>query len=182
MTDNEVILLLYAGDKKTLKKVYAENREPFIAFARKFSLPLEDILDVYQDVIVVLQEQIIEGKLKSLTCSMRTYLFSIGKHMLYEKVRLKNKTSDVPISTSTEYRYQEIVTDFLNDKNDEHLKKLKTLFLKLGKKCQEVLTLYYYRGYTNDEIATSLKYENKNVVKSQKSRCLRKLKELFNQA
>ena len=180
MTQNEIIVLLGSGDRKTLKKIYAEHRSAFIAFARKFSLPTEDILDTYQDTMVILQQQALEGRLKDLTCSLRTYIFSIGKHLLHEKVRLKNRQSSIPISVSGAYNYKEIVSDYVQDKNDEELEKLKKVFLKMGNKCQEVLTLSFYRGYTNDEIAEELQYENTNVVKSQKSRCLKKLKELFN--
>ncbi|MFD2565893.1 RNA polymerase sigma factor [Pseudotenacibaculum haliotis] len=181
MTENEVITLLSSGDRKTLKKVYTDHRSAFIAFSRKFSLATEDILDAYQDTMVILQQQALEGRLENLTCTLRTYIFSIGKRILYEKIRVKNKRSDIPLSISGEYNYKEIVSDYLNDKNDEELQRLKKVFLQLGKKCQEVLTLFYYRGFTNDEIAETLDYENKNVVKSQKSRCLKKLKELFKQ-
>ena len=181
MTENEVITLLSSGSIKTLKVVYTDHKPAFIAFSRKYSLATEDILDAYQDTMVILQQQALEGRLENLTCTLRTYIFSIGKRILYEKIRAKNKISDIPLSISGSYNYQEIVSDYLNDKNDEELQKLKKVFLQLGKKCQQLLTLFYYRGFTNDEIVETLNYENKNVVKSQKSRCLKKLKELFNQ-
>ena len=58
--------------------------------------------------------------------------------------------------------------------------KLLRNFNLLGEKCQEILNLFYYKSLTIDEIVQVQGYENKNVVKSQKSRCLKSLKERGN--
>jgi DNA-directed RNA polymerase specialized sigma subunit len=49
---------------------------------------------------------------------------------------------------------------------------------KLGEQCQKVLTLFYYEEKKLDEIQSLLGYTNKDVLKSQKSRCLKQLKDL----
>src|SRR5690606_36626853 len=57
---------------------------------------------------------------------------------------------------------------------------LKKHFSTLGKKCQELLTLFYYRGYTIKDIIETSDYTSENVVKSAKSRCMKTLKERIN--
>ena len=83
------------------------------------------------------------------------------------------------MSTEQEaYDYNTIALDFLDgDEPNEMQIQLQKAFVTLGKKCKEVLSLFYYRGYTIDEICTRLNYDNKNVVKSQKSRCIKQLKD-----
>lgn len=54
---------------------------------------------------------------------------------------------------------------------------LKEHFKGLGAKCQELLTLFYYRGYTIQEIMEKGDYNSENVVKAAKSRCMKTLKE-----
>jgi DNA-directed RNA polymerase specialized sigma24 family protein len=44
-----------------------------------------------------------------------------------------------------------------------------------------VLKLFYYNGFTLEEIQQHLNYGNYNTVKSQKSRCLKNLKDLINE-
>lgn len=177
MSEEQLILQLKKADKKALKMVYIENRIPFINFARKFNVSDEDILDIYQDVIIAFQEKILKGELENLSCAIKTYLFGIGKYMLYEKIRKNNKTiADFPLEKE-DYNYREIATDFLGEKPNTLQVLMQKAFASLGKKCKEVLTLFYYRGYTIDEIAEKLDYQNKNVVKSQKSRCIKQLKE-----
>lgn len=180
MSEHQLILLLKESDEAALKKVYLENRKPFISFARKFRVSEEDIVDVYQDAIIALREKAFQGELDALTCSIRTYLFGIGKYMLFERARKNNKkVSDFPIEKE-DYNYQEIATTFFEDEPNELQVLMQNAFATLGKKCKEVLSLFYYRGYTIDEIAAQLNYENKNVAKSQKSRCIKQLKEKIN--
>ncbi|MFK8060371.1 MAG: RNA polymerase sigma factor [Polaribacter sp.] len=179
MNEQQLIILLKASDKKTLKKIYVDNRDAFINFARKFHLSNADILDVYQDAIITLQEKAIKGDIMNLTCSIRTYLFGIGKYMLYEKARKNSKTnSDFPLESEA-YNYKEIADDFFDEEPNKFQLLLQKGFAELGKKCKEVLTLFYYRGFTIDEIAEKLNYNNKNVVKSQKSRCIKQLKDFI---
>jgi predicted DNA-binding protein YlxM (UPF0122 family) len=56
---------------------------------------------------------------------------------------------------------------------------LRAHFKKLGKKCQEVLTLFYSRGLSIDEIVEHSDYTDGSVVRSQKSRCLKTLKDMI---
>lgn len=180
MNEDQLILQLKNADKKALKMIYIENRTAFINFARKFSVSENDILDVYQDAIIVLQEKAIKGEIDTLSCSIRTYLFGVGKYMLYEKVRKNNKTvADFPLEKEA-YNYKEFALDFFEETPNSLQLMLQKAFKTLGKKCKEVLTLFYYRGYTIDEIAEKLNYKDKNVVKSQKSRCIKQLKEKIN--
>lgn len=180
MNEPQLILLLKQSDEKALKIVYIKNRNSFINFARKFSVSGDDIVDIYQDAIIALHEKAIKGELDDLTCSIRTYLLGIGKYMLYEKARKNNKkTINFPIEKE-DYNYREITNDFLEEEPNQLQLLLQKGFATLGKKCKEVLTLFYYRGYTIDEISEKLNYENKNVAKSQKSRCIKQLKEKIN--
>ena len=61
----------------------------------------------------------------------------------------------------------------------EEQEQLRKAFKVLGQKCKDVLTLFYYRGFDLEEIKNSLNYTNKDVVKSQKSRCLKTLRNMI---
>jgi len=62
-----IIELLKQGDKKTLEKIYIENREGFLNFAKKYNVSEYDAIDIYQDSIMVLRENAINGKIDDLT-------------------------------------------------------------------------------------------------------------------
>lgn len=178
MNEQQLILLLKEADKDVLRRLYTQYRSPFMAFARMFCSNEHDILDAYQDAIIVLQEKAINGDLDNLSCSLKTYVFGVGKYLLYNTLRKqKKKVAEMSLEQEA-YDYSTITLDFLaeNEPNEQQLQ-LQKAFATLGKKCKEVLSLFYYRGYTIEEIGERLNYENKNVVKSQKSRCLKQLKD-----
>ena len=56
MTKENSIKYLQELGKDGVKKVYVSYRESFINFAKKFSSSKEDVLDSYQDAIIILQE------------------------------------------------------------------------------------------------------------------------------
>ncbi len=173
-----LIQALKNGDESTLKKVYLENRAKFVGFGKQYGLENTELLDIYQDAYIVLYENIQKGKLTKMTSSIGTYLISVGKHMIFEQLRKSEKTvkSEHILSIAKVESYDNAV-DFTKEPLNERQLLLKKHFQNLGKKCQELLTLFYYNGLTIDEIVASTEYSNQNVVKSQKSRCLKSLRE-----
>lgn len=169
---------LKEADSQALKKIYLSYRVPFLNFARKYQLSDSEILDIYQDAIIALRENIINGKIELLSSSLKTYLFSIGKYKVYSRLRELNKMSVIEdYKTANE---EEENFDFeINTSLTEQQVLLKEGLENLGEKCRVILELFYYRGLTIDEIRISQKYQNNNTVKSQKSRCLKTLKEMI---
>lgn len=170
---------LKSGSETAFKKVYEDNREKFLNFATKYELTQDELIDVYQDAYIVFHENILTGKLESLTSTLGTYLFSIGKFMIMDRLRKENKTvrSDRVLEI---IREEEIELDDLEMDIEELTSRQRLLamfFKELGEQCQKILTLFYYRGLTIDEIMNVGNYNNKNVVKSQKSRCLKTLRD-----
>lgn len=180
MSTKAIISELKQGSRDMLKKVYLANRNEFFKFANRFRMKEEDVEDVYQDAIIVLFENAQKGKLDALNCSITTYLFSIGKYMIYDlnrkKVKMVNTKDDYVLDSND----HQLIRSFREEQHpDAYQEKLLRNFQLLGEKCKEILELFYYRGLTIDEIVLAQGYGNKNVVKSQKSRCLKSLKELI---
>ena len=172
-----IIELLKQGDKNTLEKIYVENREGFINFAKKYNVSEYDAIDIYQDSIMVLRENAISGRIDELQSNISTYLFAIGKYKIYYNFRVKSKTI-----LNNDLNLVEESLDFDVDLYGAELTKeqklLKKYYDRLGDRCKSILNLFYYQGYNLDEIRTILNYSNKKVLKSQKSRCLKQLKDL----
>ena len=162
-----------------LKKVYVNYRAPFINFARKFKLSEDEILDVYQDSIIVLRENILSGKIEQLNSSIKTYLFSIGKYKIYAHLRENNKMKVLEEQQVPEKETGTFDFEMEGNPLTEKQTLIKNALEKMGGRCKLILELFYYRGLTIDEIRISENYENNNTVKSQKSRCLKTLKKMI---
>ncbi len=159
-----------------LDAFYTEYRDDFIGYAKKHNIPLEDIKDVYQDAVIALYENIRTGKLTKLTSSLKTYLFSIGRHLMLNKIRDRKKMSYVDDEEMKMLNTEDLVPAKieLSEKQELLLSSLK----ELNGSCQELLDLFFYQRNSIDAIMHKMGYKNENTVKAHKSRCQKKLKEL----
>ncbi len=170
MTDVEK---LKRRDTETMERLYSTHRSGFIMFATKYALANEDILDIYQDAFVALVENAEKGKLDTLATELKTYLFAIGKYMIFSKLK-KNRNDFVEIAQlPNEIEWPPI------EENEQRLILLENSLNKLGVQCYQILRLFYYEGKKLDDILGILPYQSKDVLKSQKARCLKQLKEML---
>ncbi|HLV39966.1 sigma-70 family RNA polymerase sigma factor [Xanthomarina sp.] len=178
-TEAYLIDALKLGDNKSIKKLYNNYRNEFFVFSRKYNIYEDDISDIYQEAFIALRKHAISGRLYYIKSSLKTYLFGIGKHLIYKKLKDagSKQVYDAQLHNSAS-DYEEIHMEITESLTQEQ-ETLRLYFKQLGKSCQQMLTLSFYRGLTNDEIATLQGYDSEAVVRSQKSRCLKTLKDLI---
>lgn len=173
--DNRLLERIQSGDQKAIEEIYNRFKPDFMAYASRFSISGESAMDVYQDSIVALYGNILSGKLTSLTSSLKTYLFAIGKYKIYNSLKMKVDIAD--------YDDYDAIMDASGEEEEalqeEHIEKLQRAYQQLGGKCQEVVRLFYYENLSIDEIRVRLGYTSKDVAKSQKSRCIKQMKEIL---
>ena len=175
MKDDQIIVAVKNGSREVIRDLYLENREGFISFMiQKFAVPKDNVEDFYQDAILALIENIRKGKLDDLKSSIRTYLFSIGKFMAFKHYK-KPKMSVVDFSD-----FEESLEDDNEDiaKDEELIQLIQSKLTQMNEACKKILIQFYYEQKKIDEIVILGDYANKDVVKSQKSRCLSHLKKL----
>lgn len=178
-TDQSLFEALKNGSEMAFKQVYEDNRLLFFNFAKKYGLNDDDILDVYQDAYISLYENIKNGKLVELRSSISTYIISIGKYKIMERLRKNKKyiNDEVLLNRVEEVDNEIEHFDIKQEELSSEQKLLQLYFKKLGTKCRQILTLFYYKQYNIKEIMIEGNYNSENVVKSQKSRCLKTIKE-----
>ena len=174
-----IIELLKQGDEKTLEKIYLDNREGFINFSKKYNVEEYDAVDIYQDSILVLRENAINGKIDTLKSNISTYLFAIGKYKIFHNFRVQSKF-DYESDLNLVEENMDFDVNLYSSNLTKEQRLLKKYYDELGDRCKSVLNLFYYQGYNLDEIREILNYSNKKVLKSQKSRCIKQLKNLVN--
>ena len=165
---------------EALGKIYKKNRKAFIGFAKKkFALDERQIIDIYQDAIIALYRKMQSNTPIGLRSSVKTYLFAIGKYMIINKLKRKTKISDLSLEELDLQRldFEFNATD--RELKDENLNKLRQSLKEISPKCKELIGLTYYNQLDNSQIADILGYSNLNVLKTRKSQCLKKLRELM---
>lgn len=179
MEEKHIISFIH-GKPKEIQELYTTHKDAFLNFGMKYGLDHDDLIDIYQEAFIALRKHAINGKLVNVKSSLKTYLFGIGKFMIYDLLKEKKKTTTLNTDTVSKYSHIEpVAVEFENEELTIEQQLLRTHFNKLGKKCRELLTLFYYRGLTIDDIVEFAGYTRGSVVRSQKSRCLKSLKEMI---
>lgn len=179
MEKNDIKALVLSNPKE-ISKLYYANRAAFLNFGKKYRLDSDDLEDIYQEAFIALRKHALSGKLDTVTSSLKTYLFGIGKFMIYDLLKERKKTTSYePSLHIADEAIEPIAYKNTNEELTLEQQLLRTFFKKLGKKCQEMLTLFYARGLSIDDIVEFTDYTSSSVVRSQKSRCLKTLKEMI---
>ena len=180
MNDNQIIEQLKQRNQNALKTVYLDYKAAFLKFMSRYNANNEILEDIFQDAIIVLYENAQSGKLDTLKSTVKTYLFATGKFILFKHFRDSKKEVPTEETFLFDTYEQTVIHDVYEDENmTDYQSKLVANFKKLGDKCRKILELFYLQGMKLDEITLEQGYENKDVAKSQKSRCLKSLKQLI---
>lgn len=169
--DQKILDGIANNDRHVLNKLYPKYRKPFLEYFKDYAISEEEVISIYQDAMIAFYQNGVQGKLEDLTSAIKAYLFGIGKHKAIELLRKKDKENKIP---GSELEYEAI--DLQEKELSVEQKKLYKHFTKLGENCQSMLRMFYYRGLSLVEIVKIGNYKDENAVKSQKSKCLKKLR------
>src|SRR5690606_29348538 len=108
-----------------------------------------------------------------LSCKIGTYLFAVSKHLWYKKLK-QNQKWHLEGDDDTELAYEDDIIG--HEEREMHYEQLEAALVKLGEPCSTVLKAFYQEGKTMQEIATEQGYTNTDSVKTQKYKCLNRLR------
>lgn len=179
MLDKDYIKGFYNNDEVVIGLFYKEHQNLFIMyFKTHYQKSYEYLVDLFQDSCVILWQNIHDHKLRedNLSSSLSTYLLSIGKYTMMAKDRkFKEIIDDEEIS---KLRYIADDADELKDKIERE-QRINNLVSNMMSPCSELLKAFYWDRLSGQEIAVKLGYSGADSVKTQKHKCMGKLKQLI---
>lgn len=176
---NEVIVFLANGDMDVLDWVYDFYKPAYLNWAsRKFpTVNPQDLLDSWHDVVIAFYEQVSSHKLITLSCELKTFLFTIGYRVLIKKHKKMQKL--LPGDEEDERLLNELVYPYLEE--DDPWADQKELLLKavneLPAQSKQILMLRFIDGKSLKDISEIVNYSSLNALSVTISRSLKRLKE-----
>lgn len=159
ISDNSIIEGIRNQDDTTLNWLYNNYFNTVSKHILKNNGVSDDVSDVFQDTIIVLYNQIIDGTL-NLTSDLKGYFFGIARNIWNTQLRKKRKTVELELDL-----LQEPEIDEDNDRMFERI--VNRAFQKLKPDSQAVLNLYY-EGCSYDEIAVKMNLKNEGYARRKK--------------
>lgn len=177
MTDPELLHLVRKGDPSGLSFVYEKFRREFLSWIRKFSkCNEEDAREYYQTAVIILYENIMTSRLDELQSSLKTYLFAIGKNLVLQDYRKKQKNDKVKAEYLLDYHIT--VSNEENLLAEANLSLISRCMTLIGDPCHQLLDLFYFHQKNMEEISAQLGYKNPETAKNQKYKCMERLRKL----
>ena len=176
--EQEQLLLkgLAQSDKASVEAIYRDNYAIIQSFILNNNGSVDDARDIFQEAMVVLYEKSRDTTF-SLNCQIRTYVYSICRRLWLKRLQQLSK-----FGTQVE-SLEEIVP--VEEEVEEHEKKNTDFLLmenamgKIGEPCKSLLDAYYLQKKSMQGIAAEFGYTNADNAKTQKYKCLIRLKKLF---
>ncbi len=139
----------------------------------------DDAKDLFQETMIVLYDKSREAGF-ILEAKLKTYLYAVARRLWLKQLNRRNKT---PLK-SAEFTGDETETDMPDDLHDheekeERFKIMSQALSKLGEPCKSLLEDFYLRQMSMQEIAEKFGYTTPDNAKTQKYKCLNRLKKLF---
>jgi RNA polymerase sigma factor (sigma-70 family) len=140
----------------------------------------QDAEDVIMDGIQALLQNIEAGKYEVQdTARLKTYFLRICRNIWVDEVKRKSRTRVVrPLDdlNSDDLKFLAYYDNYESENLTDRQKLVQTVFSDATETCKRVLGYFYYENLSHDEIAARMGYKNSDTCKTQKMKCLTKLK------
>ncbi len=177
-SDAQLLQGIAAGTRLATAQVYRQHYPTVMHWLRGAGGDEADAADVFQEAMMVLFEKARSEDFR-LSCRIGTYLFAICKHLWYKKLEQRKRA---PVTfTEEQGDYDKAYEDDVaaHEEREEHYAQLDTALDALGEPCRSLLKAYYHQDKSMQQIATDFGYTNPDNAKTQKYKCLTRLKRIF---
>jgi RNA polymerase sigma factor (sigma-70 family) len=178
--DSELVANLRTGKRmdETIKAIYRNHFESLGWYVQNNSGTRQDAEDVFQEVVVSFIDLVKKDKFRGES-SVKTFLYSLNRHVWLNELKRRGR------ALAREEKYEkgqervEIDTSYkIADREEKE--KVMRLVEELGETCRKILLLFYYENLSMKEILEQTEYENEQVVRNKKYKCLKQLEQLIN--
>jgi RNA polymerase sigma factor (sigma-70 family) len=174
--ENLLLKGLATNDKNAVEAIYRENYSMIQAFILNNNGSVDDARDIFQEAMIVLYEK---SRLAtfSLNCQIKTYVYSVCRRLWLKRLQQLNKFSTQVDNLEDTVPVEEEIEEHEKRNNDFIM--MENALNKIGEPCKSLLDGYYLQKKSMQEIAADFGYTNADNAKTQKYKCLVRLKKLF---
>lgn len=180
MSTTEQEQLLFKGlaqnDKSSIETIYRENYAMIQSFVLNNNGSVDDARDIFQEAMIVLYEKAKSPQF-SLSCQIKTYVYSVCRRLWLKRLQQLSKFTTQVESLEETVPVEEELEEH-EQKNADFLL-MELTMSKIGEPCKSLLDAYYIHKKNMQEIADEFGYTNADNAKTQKYKCLVRLKKLF---
>ncbi|MDN3547161.1 RNA polymerase sigma factor [Mucilaginibacter aquaedulcis] len=175
-TDSEIVLGILNNSEIVLKKLYTTYFPMVLQLIINNNGNEDDAKDIYQEAIIVLYNKVKSGQFE-LSSKLKTYIYSVCRRLWLKRLSQMNRYGG-DIRDFEEYLPVDDEVDNHNER-DIQFDKMENALQLLGEPCKTIMEDFYIHNRSMQDICERFGYTNADNAKTQKYKCLQRLKKLF---
>ena len=175
-TDSEVILGILNNSESALKRLYIAYFPMILQLIINNNGDEDDAKDIYQEAIIVLYNKVKAGNFE-LSSKLKTYIYSICRRLWLKRLSHINRYGGDIHDFESFFQVDDEI-DQHNDR-DMQFKRMENALEQLGEPCKTIMEDFYMHNRSMQDICERFGYTNADNAKTQKYKCLQRLKKLF---
>ena len=176
-SDEQIIAALRNNDDSVLSVLYKLYFGSINHFIITNSGSEDDAKDIFQEAIIVFYNNIKDQSFE-LNCKIKTYLYSVSRLMWLKKIKkasaIVGKITDFEGFIAIEDDEAELI-----EERELQFSKMSAALNDLGEPCKTLIEDFYIKQLSMGQISEKFGYTNADNAKTQKYKCLMRLKKLF---
>lgn len=175
--EKELIRQFVENHHKAVETIYKNSFNMVKVLILQMGGNDNDAEDIFQEALIVLYHQAQRDHFE-LTSSISTYLYSVSRKLWLKKL---NKNLSVSFVEDTDI-FEKYSSKLMSEDYEEKellFKKMEKSMDSLGEPCKSLLHNFYINSWSMERIVHELGYNNTDTAKTQKYKCLMRLKKIF---
>ncbi|RYY44527.1 MAG: sigma-70 family RNA polymerase sigma factor [Chitinophagaceae bacterium] len=136
----------------------------------------DDAADIFQESMIVLFEKVKSGGFE-LHCQLKTFIYAVSRRLWLKRLNQQQRFSGGHDNIEEVVSVEEDLEVHENRQKEFNL--MEMAMSKIGEPCKSLLEAYYLQKKQMQAIAADFGYTNADNAKTQKYKCLVRLKKLF---
>ena len=176
--EEDLILLegIAAEDRNSVEQLYRQHYIMIQTMVLANAGTKDDAADLFQETVIVLYEKVKNGHFE-LNCLLKTFLYSIARRLWLKKLQQQQRFISQADGLEEMVPVEDEIENHLKLQNDFFI--MESAMNKVGEPCKSLLQAYYLQKKHMNVIAQEFGYTNADNAKTQKYKCLVRLKKLF---
>jgi RNA polymerase sigma factor (sigma-70 family) len=175
-TDSEIILGILNNSSSTLSYLYKAHFPMILQLVMNNSGNEDDAKDIYQEGIIILHDKVKSGDFE-LTSKLKTFLYAVCRRLWLKKLSHKSRFSENIKDYEDHFAVETELVQ--HEEKDQQLALMQHALTDLGEPCKTIIEDFYIHSKSMQQICEKFGYTNSDNAKTQKYKCLQRLKKLF---
>jgi RNA polymerase sigma factor (sigma-70 family) len=175
-SDNDLIIGIRSGAKNILDQIYVAYFPMVLQMVLANNGNEDDAKDIFQESVIVLYNKVRETEFE-LNAKLKTFIYAVCRRLWLKKLnhqsRFSNNLAALP-------DLEENIFDLeAHEAQNQQFRLMQEALDQLGEPCKTIIEQFYLHNKSMQDICEQFGYTNTDNAKTQKYKCLQRLKKLF---